>query len=184
VWRVAAETARYPRRDGRASHSTTRRGAPERAARAVPAARRGGRRHQSPGFVHNRRRSLRGSTPLAPRACSRVHAVARRRASNASVREIRDRRRPGSRREVCRRTAACARPNARRSRKAAAAIPRVDFRPRVLVAGSTEGVWCRVTDVASGHVLVDAGPGEHELPSLSRPQRPRPLSGMPAAGST
>jgi len=45
----------------------------------------------------------------------------------------------------------------------------------------TTSALCRVTDVASKLLVVDAGATGYELKPLSRPQRPRPRPGMPAS---
>jgi hypothetical protein len=60
-----------------------------------------------------------------------------------------------------------------RSRNAAGAIHRVDFRPRLLVARISTGIWCRVTDVATNQLIVDTGAKARERRLRSRPRRPR-----------
>ena len=69
-----------------------------------------------------------------------------------------------------------------RSRKPGGAIHRVDFRPCVLEVRITRDVWCRLTDDVAKSLLVDAGAAGDEWRPVSRPQRPRPLAGMPVAG--
>ena len=84
--------------------------------------------------------------------------------------------------QACRDADACARPTSLRSKKAAGAIPRVDFRRRVLVARMTTAVLCRVMDAVSNQLIVDAGAAGYERRTLSGPQGPRPQADMPARG--
>ena len=57
-----------------------------------------------------------------------------------------------------------------RSRNAAGAIQRVDFRPRVLVVRISTGVSCRVMDVAADQQIVDTE-GERARAEAAVPAR-------------
>jgi hypothetical protein len=69
---------------------------------------------------------------------------------------------------------ACAHAEAPRSRKSVVAIPRVDFRPRVLDVGNRTSVLCRASDVVPSQLVVDTGPKSTSYGRFPGMRHPRP----------